>query len=69
MSYKHSNMLFRLKGITAAVSLFLFKLQMGEVSKTKTVLQSPETIAGRLRQQTFNILSILWAKQLSRYSD
>jgi hypothetical protein len=30
-------------------------LQMGGISKTKTVLQSPETIEGRLRQQTFNI--------------
>jgi hypothetical protein len=30
-------------------------LQTGGISKTKTVLQSPETIAERLRQQTFNI--------------
>jgi hypothetical protein len=37
MSYKHSTMLFRLKGITDAVSVFLLKLKMAEISKTKTV--------------------------------
>jgi hypothetical protein len=35
MSYKYSNMHFRLKGITAVVSVVLLKLQMGEISKTK----------------------------------
>jgi len=43
-------MLFRLKGMTAAVSVLLLKLQMAEVSKTKPVQQSPETTAERLRQ-------------------
>jgi len=37
MSYKHSNMLFRREGITAAVSVLFLKLQMAEISKTKTV--------------------------------